>query len=749
MPSTNGNAVTVAGVEYTEVSHEVLFGPEELAEEGLSTFPFEAFNNLPAFITSASLSNPLFDFGVAVVNAADESFDGFVDDLAAVTTAALELISDVIVGADGADIQVAVTINPTLGPGTVASATAGSFFVGPEDENGFVEVFTSAQLELQQGVDLNGDTPDIVINVNPEFLLGASFDVDPDRVAVPGVTDFVSVLAHEIIHSLGFLSFRDNTGQDFLLDIDGDGELETLDSTYGTFVEFDEVDGFLTPTFNGDNAVEVYGEAITLESTFDSAGSDVSHFALRNPDGSIADTALALENPSVIPGDIVTLGALELAVFEDLGYTVERPDGIGLVNTLDGLPFTPTVSVNQQLSANGDTVELTLQFDSASLFTTLPSSVGITVVDADGSEQTLRAQFNPGETTVTIELDAAEFFDVTGPDGFTSISGDIDVTLFFPAQAELANGGQTETVSVSANLISGTIGDDVINGSHGNDQLFGGDGADDVNGGNGNDLVSGGAGDDELDGSHGNDSLIGGAGDDDLSGGTGHDLLFGGDGNDTVEGSHSNDTLDGGSGDDEIDGGTGNDVINAGAGSDVVEGSHGNDLVFAGAGDDDVELGTGNDTVTAGDGNDTLDGSHGNDLLIGDAGDDNISAGTGNDILVAGAGSDTLEGSHGNDNFILGFGNQDDADVITDFGRNDTLSLDGFTTFETAEDVLAAAAQVGDDVLITLDAATNQTVLLEDVDLSSLRASNISLETEEFELPTFGSFISNDLANLA
>ena len=745
MPNTTGTT----GVEYTEVSHETLLGAEEVAEEGLASFPFEAFNDLPAFVTSASLNNPLFDFGVAVINAADESFDDFVDDLAAVTTAALELISDVIVGADGANIDVAVTINPTLGPGTVASATAGSFFVGPESEDGFVEVFTSAQLELINGTDLNGDTPDIVINVNPEFLLGASFDTDPDREAIPGVTDFVSVLAHEIIHSLGFLSFRDNTGEDFQLDIDGDGELETLDSTYGSFVEFEEIDGFLTPTFNGENAVEVYGEAITLESTFDSAGSDVSHFALRNPDGSIADTALALENPSVIPGDIVTLGALELAVFEDLGYTVQSPERIGLVNTLDSLPFTPTVSVNQQLSANGDTIELTLQFDSASLFTTLPSSVGITVADADGSEQTLRAQFNPGETTVTIELDAAEFFNVTGPDGFTSVSGDIDVTLFFPAQAELASGGQTETVSVSANLISGTIGDDVINGSHGNDQLFGGDGADDVNGGNGNDLVSGGAGNDELDGSHGNDSLIGGAGDDDLSGGNGNDLVFGGDGNDTVEGSHSNDTLDGGLGDDEIDGGTGNDVINAGAGSDIVEGGHGNDLVFAGAGDDDIELGTGNDTVTAGDGNDTLDGSHGNDLLIGGAGDDNISAGTGNDTLVAGAGSDTLEGSHGNDNFILGFGNQDDADVITDFGRSDTLSLDGFTTFETAEDVLAAAAQVGDDVLITLDAATNQTVLLEDVDISSLRAPNISLETEEFELPTFGSFISTDLGNLA
>ena len=749
MPSTNGNTVTVAGVEYTEVSHDVLFGADELAEEGVLSFPFEAFNNLPDFITSASLSNPLFDFGVAVVNAADESFDGFVEDLAAVTTAALEQISDVIVGAAGADIQVAVTINPTLGPGTVASATAGSFFVGPESADGFVEVFTSAQLELINGTDLNGDTPDIVINVNPEFLLGASFDTDPDREAIPGVTDFVSVLAHEIIHSLGFLSFRDNTGEDFQLDIDGDGVLETLDSTYGTFVEFEEIDGFLTPTFNGENAVEVYGEAITLESTFDSAGSDVSHFALRNPDGSIADTALALENPSVIPGDIVTLGALEVAVFEDLGYTVQSPEGLGLVNTLDSLPFTPTVSVNQQLSANGDTIELTLQFDAASLFTTLPSSVGITVAGADGSEQTLRAQFDPGETTVTVLVDANEFFNVTGPDGFTSVSGDVDVTLFFPAQAELASGGQTETVSVSANLISGTIGDDVINGSHGNEQLFGGDGADEVNGGNGNDLVSGGAGDDDLIGDHGDDTLLGGAGADELDGGTGSDQLFGGDGDDELDGDHANDTLDGGAGNDAIDGGTGHDIISAGAGSDTVDGDHGDDLVFAGAGDDIVNVGNGSDTVSAGDGADVIDGDHGDDLLLGGAGDDNISAGTGGDTLSGGAGSDTLEGGSGGDDFIFSFGGQGDADVITDFERNDTLSFDGFTSFETVDDVLAAASQVDGGVLITLDAVTDQTLLLEGADLSSLGASNISLGAEEFELPTFGSFISTDLGNLA
>ncbi len=744
MPDTTNGA---AGVTYTEISRELLFGSNGNASE-TTDLSLEEFTNLPPTITSANLENPLFDFGVSIINAADESFDDFVDDLAAVTSAALEVLSNFIIGADGANIDVAVTINPDLGPGTVASATAGSFFTGAEDENGFVEVFTSAQLELQTGTDFNGETPDIIINVNPEFLLGASFDTDPDRVAIPGVTDFVSVLIHEITHSLGFLSFRDNTGEDFTLDLDGDGDLETLDSTYGSFVEFNEVDGLLTPTFNGATAVEVYGEAITLESTFDSAGSDVSHFALFNPDGSVADTALALENPSVIPGDIVTVGALELAVFEDLGYNVATPDNIGLVNTLDGLPFTPTVSVNQQLTADGDTVLLTLQFDAPSLFTTLPSSVGVTVLDADGAEQTLRADFAPGATSVTIELDANEFFDTSGPADFTSVSGDVDVTLFFPAQANLGNGEQTETISVSANLISGSDAGDDIDGGNRGDQLFGGAGDDNIDGNNGSDFIGAGEDNDIVNGGNGNDTVLGDNGDDEINGGNGFDLLFGGDGNDTISGSNDRDTISGGAGDDQLTGGNGRDVIDAGAGSDTLEGGNGIDILFGGAGSDVIIGGNGHDRIDAGDDADTVESGNGNDVIFGGSGDDNITAGNGRDSITGGAGNDTLEGGTGSDDFIFSFGTADDVDTILDFARNDTLVLDGFGDFETVDDVLAAASQVGDSVFITLDAATNQILELEDFDLDDLQASNIEFGTGPDALDPFQTFVANDILSL-
>lgn len=701
----------VASGGLSELPFTVVLEAEGLTEE-FADFPFEEFTELPDFTVSTSVTASLFDFGVAVFNAAGDMFDEFVDDVIAVTSAALDIWSEFIVGAAGADIQVAVTINPDLGEGTVASATAGSFFVGPEDANGFVEVFTSAQLELQTGIDLNGATPDVVINVNPQFLLGASFDVDPDRVAIPGVIDFVSVLAHEINHSLGFLSFRDNSGSDFLLDIDGDGVLETLESTYGTFVNFDVVDGFLTPTFNGANTVGVYGQPVILESTTGSPGSDISHFALFNPDGTIADTALALENPSVIPGDIVDVGVLELAVLADLGYSVIVPDDLGLVNTLDTLPFTPTVTVNQQLSANGDTVLLTLQFDSPSLFVTLPSSVGVTVTAADGTEQTLRATFLPGSTTATIELDADTFFETTGPADFTSITGDIDVTLFFPAQAQLENGGQSQTVAVSADIISGTLGNDDIDGGNGSQQLFGGAGDDAIDGGNGDDFIGAGDGEDVVDGGNGHDTVLGGSGNDEIKGNNGNDALFGGDGNDFIDASNGNDIIGGGDGNDEIKGDNGSDVIDGGSGDDTIESGNNNDLVFGGSG---------------------------NDLIIAD---------NGNDTIEAGAGSDTIEGGNGADDFIFAFGTAGDTDTVLDFGGNDDLVLTGFADFENTADVLAAATQVGSDIVITLDAATNQTLVLEGLDLGDLDAGDIRLAGPADLPDTFSSFVSDDVLGL-
>jgi hypothetical protein len=105
-------------------------------------------------------------------------------------------------------------------------------------------------------------------------------------------------------------------------------------------------------------------------------------------------------------------------------------------------------------------------------------------------------------------------------------------------------------------------------------------------------------------------------------------------------------------------------------------------------------------------GNDVLSGTSGNDTLFGDTGNDTITTGAGNDIIV----------------FKPNFG----MDTITDFqagaGSNDVLTFDT-TLFANFEAVLAAAAQVGTDTVITYDAAN--TLTLKNVALTSLHEDDV------------------------
>jgi len=84
-----------------------------------------------------------------------------------------------------------------------------------------------------------------------------------------------------------------------------------------------------------------------------------------------------------------------------------------------------------------------------------------------------------------------------------------------------------------ADVLIGTIGDDVICGLDGNDSLYGSSGTDILCGGDGNDKLYGDSGSDWLQGGAGNDRLYGGTSDDLLEGGDGDDRHSGGSGSDT------------------------------------------------------------------------------------------------------------------------------------------------------------------------------------------------------------------------
>ncbi|MBB3995602.1 Ca2+-binding RTX toxin-like protein [Sulfitobacter undariae] len=86
--------------------------------------------------------------------------------------------------------------------------------------------------------------------------------------------------------------------------------------------------------------------------------------------------------------------------------------------------------------------------------------------------------------------------------------------------------------------------------------------------------------------------------------------------------------------------------------------------VILGSGDDVVIGSSGGDKVLTGAGADTVYGGAGDDEIYGDAGDDVIKGGTGND---------TISGGDGNDTFVYSAG--DGADTITDFGTDDSGSI--------------------------------------------------------------------------
>lgn len=116
------------------------------------------------------------------------------------------------------------------------------------------------------------------------------------------------------------------------------------------------------------------------------------------------------------------------------------------------------------------------------------------------------------------------------------------------------------------------------------------------------------------------------------------------------------------------------------------------------------------DTVAALSSGITLDGSAGGAELSAVAG--------GGDTLIGGA-DDTLNGGAGGDAFI--FGTNWGAETVTGFAASDIMQF-STSSFADWAHLLGASAQVGSDVVITLD--DTDTITLKNVTLSSLTSSN-------------------------
>ena len=197
--------------------------------------------------------------------------------------------------------------------------------------------------------------------------------------------------------------------------------------------------------------------------------------------------------------------------------------------------------------------------------------------------------------------------------------------------------------------------------------------------------------------------------------------------NDTLGGSVFGDTIDGGKGDDNVFGGNaGRDDLKGDVGDDTLNGGTDVDTIDGGAGNDSILAGDGGDDIVGGTGADTIFGDVGDDTILGGEGADSIDGGTDQNVIEGGTGNDTMTAGVGGDTFVFNQG--DGSDVITQFNvGKDVLKFEDFgPKFDTKDELLAAADQRGDDVVINIELGGDRviTVALIGIDVDDLSRDN-------------------------
>lgn len=296
----------------------------------------------------------------------------------------------------------------------------------------------------------------------------------------------------------------------------------------------------------------------------------------------------------------------------------------------------------------------------------------------------------------------------------------------------LSAAGAVGTGNSLANVITGGDGDDHLNGGRGADILRGGAGNDSYRVDHPGDVVdeAGGGGIDTVEttvrytlGAALENLVLRGTG---AIAGTGNELanvMKGNIGNNTLIGLGGDDNLTGGNGDDKMLGGDGNDVLSGGISQfgdhDMLRGGLGDDTYIVFDGNDVVSEahGGGIDTVrivstmgyTLPSGVENIVALWGRGGLTGNSLDNTIMASSrGYDDVINGMrGNDVLSGRGGADIFVFGpgFGH----DRITDFAPEDRIRFEG-GLFADADDVMAHAAQVGNQVVISYSAGNAITI---------------------------------------
>ncbi|MGY3494967.1 hypothetical protein [Bradyrhizobium sp. USDA 4502] len=214
--------------------------------------------------------------------------------LIAVTNAAIAEWSQFIQGLGTIDVQVNVT------PTTRANGGVGVVvYAGADGARDVYEAGTA--YELQTGVDYNGSSPDLIINIDPVYL--TTLWLDPNSSPASNYTDGLSVLAHEIGHGLGIVGYRDPSS----------GALPAYETSWDRLVM---VSGS-SASFTGYYAEAIYGGAVSVTTVQNGE----QYYHLGN-DASERDGQDLMNGIAYYFGTRYSISDLDLAIFKDMGLTV-------------------------------------------------------------------------------------------------------------------------------------------------------------------------------------------------------------------------------------------------------------------------------------------------------------------------------------------------------------------------------------------------------------------------------------------
>ncbi|WP_336488124.1 hypothetical protein [Methylobacterium nigriterrae] len=241
-----------------------------------------------------------FAYTVSLNDPANSLQDG---DLLADVRAAASEWAGYLNGLGSLDIQVNVSTT------SVGRANGGTATVVPLGADGSRQLIENGTIhELKTGIDPNGTAPDLIINVDPNYL--KTLWLNPSSIAaIPNdKIDGISVFTHEIAHGLGIQGYRDLST----------GSLGAYESTWDKLVTTSP-DG--SASFTGANSVAVYGGPVSVTTT----SSTQNYFHLGNSVNE-ADGQDLMNGIVFKYGVRYDISKLDLAIMKDLGLTTNGSD---------------------------------------------------------------------------------------------------------------------------------------------------------------------------------------------------------------------------------------------------------------------------------------------------------------------------------------------------------------------------------------------------------------------------------------